>query len=77
MITDLLNKISNTSISVAMYRDICVLCHENVDRAEIEKCVGQLTGEKIVKTTSVRGEEVCICKECISKVYEQLKKNNA
>lgn len=76
MITGLSNRVSNTSVSVGMYKDICVICHEKVSRSEVEKCVGQLTGKKIIKTVSVQGEEVCICKECIQKLHEQLKNND-
>lgn len=74
MITNLTNRLANTNISIGMYKDICIMCHESTDRSEIEKCVGELTGKKIIKSISVQGEEVCICKDCIEKLYGQIKK---
>lgn len=64
---------STSYFDVALKEDICIECVRNVPLSERGEHVGKITGQKIYKATSARGEKVCICESCLQKILNGVK----
>lgn len=64
---------NKTRLTVGTQPDVCIVCYEGVDRIKALESVGHLNGKLIFKGESVRGEHVCICGDCLAKLYEEHK----
>lgn len=63
-----------TSFDIGLQEDICIECTRNISVSSKSEYVGKLLGKRIFKGTSVRGERICICQECLAKMMQEVKK---
>ena len=61
-----------SNITIGTQQDICIVCTQDKDPLEARECVGHLNGQPIFKGRSVNGENICICKECLNKIWKDI-----
>lgn len=63
---------SGKSFDVALREDICIECTRRLRGTDKVEHIGQLTGKRVYKGTSIRGENICICTDCMKKLASEV-----